>query len=635
MKLDKNLPAIIVRPEHPMSTEQFAAEELAKYLKQSIGIDATITHTLVEGAYPFVLGCPARNAAAGAFISAVDFAAQVPGPEGMYICISEEGTLIAGSNDDDNRNRGLLFAVYEYCERYLDCCFGAYTKPGTLGGEIVPTYDELILPDEIYYKAKCDLRGRGAGPQYNNWVWDAEHSLNISFFDYLVKNRYSSVSSWVGVYQQWKEMGLLPELEKRGLNVSAGHHHAQETWLPAYGNADIPIRYVEEHPDYFRLEEDGTRWRPKENERFGGQIVWCCNNDEMIEEVGKNIVNWLDKNPVVNSIGFPPNDFRAPQCCCEKCKGHTKMENYLRFGNHLIRRIRQDYPKVNLGVCAYGDLWDCPEDYVPEEGLSLAQTVWASSGLRKVGNPDGSGLIGTTVAENGEKFLDKMKKGVSFSEYYMGIYGNRHHIMPAADEIQAIDKYYVKKGFSGSGTQIECFNIWNNLLNFYCFGRTGYDTDLSLEDNIRAICRLFGKGADTVAEIFRIYENTLNGEATIDKAAIFFRDHVDAQKVYALFDKALDEAGANAAAANNVRLLRMAFRYTMLDDKEKEMDATTPEGREMIYMCRNFNSYLTKGGYGISVPVNYYLSKDCKFGFRMPEDEVPDLSKTDKWYAFV
>lgn len=210
MKLCNNTSVVIVLPENPLATEQFAAEELAKYLKQSIGIDAPITNKVGEGAYPFVIGCPARNAAACAFISAEDFAATVPGPEGLYISIGEQGTLIAGSEDGDGFNRGALYAVYEYLERYWNCCFGAYTKPGILGGEIVPTYDELTLPNEVYCKEKCDLITRGAILQYNNWVWDAEHELNASFFDYLVKNRYNAIATWVGIYEQWKDMGLLP-----------------------------------------------------------------------------------------------------------------------------------------------------------------------------------------------------------------------------------------------------------------------------------------------------------------------------------------------------------------------------------------------------------------------------------------
>ena len=632
MKLYQNLAAVIVLPADPMPTEQFAAEELAKYLKQTMGMEVPVADKAGEGVYTFVIGSPARNAAAAAFISAEQFVADVPGPEGIYINIGEQGTLIAGSDDGDTRNRGALYAVYEYCERYLDCCFGVYTKPGTLGGEIIPTYDELTLPNEVYCKAKADLPYRAAVVQYNNWVWDAEHGLNHSFFDFLTKNRYNTLLTWTGVYEQWKELGEMPELIKRGFSLNVGHHHAVDTWLPPYGNKDISTHYADEHPEYYRLNEDGSRWHPSESEKYAGQIVWCCSNDEMIEEVAGNVNRWIDKNPLVDTIGFWPNDFKDSLCCCEKCAGKTKMENYLSFGNKLARRVREVHPGVKVDIISYSDMWECPKDMEVDDALQLNHSVWATRVLRKIGNPDGSGIINTVYSENILNFR-KLMKHVVFYEYYMGIYGNRHYLMPAADEMQAMYKYYVENGIDGSGTQFECFNLWNNLLSFYCFARTAYDTNLSLEDNIRAIGRLFGKAADTIGEIFRIWEDTLNGEEVINKAAIFFKEHVDAEKIYSLFEKALDEAQDDGATANNVRLLRMAFRFTMLD--EDGLDATTEKGREMIYMCRNFNSYRTKGGYGIAIPFNYFLSKEMHFGFALPDDEVPDLSKTDRWYQFA
>jgi len=635
MRLHKNLSAIIVTPENPMPTEQFAAEELAAYLKKCIGIVAPIASIPETGKYTFILGCPDRNASASSIISSEDFIKNIPGPEGIYINIGDDATLIAGSEDGDGNNRGTLYAVYEYLERYLGCCFGAFANPEVAGGEIVPVYEELVLEPAIYTKDKADLSCRCAHPQYNNWAYDADHGLNTSFFDYLVKNRYNMLSLWTGIYDQWKEMGLLPELQKRGFAFSVGGHHAIETWLPPYGNKHNPIRYVEEYPAYFRLEEDGSRWHPAEDKRFGGQLVWCCSNPDGIAEIAKNIINWANDNPLVKSIGFSPNDFRAPQCCCEECSKHNKMENYISFGNKLIPQVRKVHPDLVVGLCSYTDLWDCPENMTMEDGLSLTQTVWASAangGLRACGNAEGRGIIGTKIADNMLKFR-KLTNNVIVYEYYMGNYGNRHRLLPAADEMQPIYKFYVENGISGSSTQIECFNIWNNLLNFYCFGRTAYDTDLSLEDQIQNIGKLFGKGASYVAEIFRIYEDTNKGDLPLNKASQQLRETIDAEKIYSLFDQALDAAMYDATAANNVRLLRMAFRYTMLD--REEVSVGDPECDELIYMSRNFNSYLTKGGYGIALPVNYFLNDKTLYDYRDPEGSVPDLSKTDKWYMFT
>ena len=80
MKLYKNLPAIIVIPNNPLPTEQFAAEELAAYLKKSIGLAATITTAPEAGKYAFIIGCPNRNDAASTVISSEEFTKTVPGP---------------------------------------------------------------------------------------------------------------------------------------------------------------------------------------------------------------------------------------------------------------------------------------------------------------------------------------------------------------------------------------------------------------------------------------------------------------------------------------------------------------------------------------------------------------------------
>ena len=634
MRLHKNLSASILIPQNPLATEQFAAEELAAYLKKSIGLTATITTAPEADKYAFIIGCPSRNASASAVINGEDFAKTVPGPEGIYINIGDDATLIAGSEDKDGRNRGTLYAVYEYLERYLGCCFGAFANPEVPGGEIVPVYDELVLENGTYSKAKADLPTRGAHIQYNNWAYDAEHGLNISFFDYLLKNRYNLLSTWTGVYDHWVDLGLIPELVKRGFSLCVGGHHAIETWLPPFGNKHNPIRYVEEHPTYFRLQEDGTRWCPTETNRFGGQMVWCCSNMEMIEEAARNIVKWVDDNPLVDHIHFAPNDFKAPQCCCDECSKHLNTENYVSFANKLISLVHKERPNVNITICSYSTLWHCPENMTMEDGLQLLQTVWAPLALGSIrccGNPDGSGMIGTNISDNMLKWR-KLTKDVIVYEYYMGNYGNRHRILPAADEMQAIYKFYVENGIGGGMTQIECFNIWNNPLNFYSFGRVAYDTDLSFEDQVQSFCKMFGNGADYVGEIIRIYENNNNGQVPLREASQLFIDTIDKEKVYALFDQALEAAGNDICAANNVRLMRMAFRYTMLD--REEVNIGDPECDELIYMCRNFNSYLTKGGYGIALPVNYYLTEAKLFNFRDPEGSVADLSKTDKWYMF-
>ena len=210
MILQKGKNAEIILPDDAAKCEVFAAEELAKYLKISFGITSRIQTDIEEadeGELSFLIGGPARNKLASRLISAVDFMEQVTGPEGMCICVKDDTVLLAGSKDGDGYNRGALYATYEFLERYVGCCFGAYSKPGVAAGEIVPQHRQLEIEDTTYIKGNSDLQYRTAIVQFNNWAGNADHSLTPVFIDWLAKNRYNRVLTWVSIYETIKDLG--------------------------------------------------------------------------------------------------------------------------------------------------------------------------------------------------------------------------------------------------------------------------------------------------------------------------------------------------------------------------------------------------------------------------------------------
>lgn len=210
----------------------------------------------------------------------------------------------------------------------------------------------------------------------------------------------------------------------------------------------------------------------------------------------------------------------------------------------------------------------------------------------------------------------------------MGVYPGRQRLVPMADEMQALCKRMVEKNIYGAKTQIELYNMWNNIMNFYTFGRTAYDTELTLEDNIRNLTRIFGAGAEYVAENIRYAEQVLDGQCEIMTAGVYLMNHIDKERVYANYDKALTAAEGDAAARNNIRMMRMAFRYSDLESREdytkdeigykslKHYDI--PERGELLYMRDHFDSYVSCDGYGIDIPVE---GEDNGF--------TPDI-----WYLF-
>ena len=606
MILTQNSVYQVVLPAEPTPREAFAAKELARYLQKSLQM------TPGNKGITILIGGPERNPAAKELISNEEFDQLLNAPEGICIKISGDRILLAGSQHQEDQERGTLYAVYEFLERYLGCSFAAYSAPDVDAGEIVSTYKTLELPEGQYIKSGADRPYRTAIVQYGDRAGNPLHSLNITFFDWLAKNRYNRLLVWASIYEAWLKAGLVEELEKRGLRLSVGHHESASLWMPYYGNAHFPEHYLETHPEYFRLEADGTRFKPQEPGDPFGQWIFCSRNTACIDQLSRNLIAWLKKNPQVDIITLWPNDGKRDQCHCKKCAPYSKIENYTYFQNEIAKRVAAVYPHIKIDMLIYVDLWECPEGAQLEPNLFIDEATWAKS-LRCCGKPDGSALIGTYFDENLQRWK-KTGAQVVYYDYYMGVYGNRQRIIPMADEIQSIWQDFIKKDIAGAGTQIECFNLWNHLANLYTFGRTGYDTSLSFEENLTALCRLFGEGAPYVAEAVRRMEEVLDGQVPIGDAGKYMIEHIDKEAIYALFDEAL-QAATQKRCRNNIRLMRMAFRYSELEAADRINQPTGEKVRyvafreyddptgELAYMAQFDSFYQSDIGYGIAFPV--------------------------------
>ena len=622
MLLTNNTPYSVLLPEDPTPREAFAGEELSKYLTRILG------HAPCEGGIPFVIGGPTRNAAAGEFISAEELATLLTGDEGYLIRITERGVLLAGSEGRDDDERGTLYAVYELLEGYFGCVFAAYSAPWVDAGEIVPTLSEVTLPEGDCLKAGADLSFRAAIPQYGCRAGNPKHGLNLAFIDYLAKNRYNRIYVWGSTYLGYCRLGVIEELTKRGIRLLVGHHEALWLFLPYYGNPCNSEHYIETHPEFFRLQADGTRFKPRTPDDHEGQWVLCSRNEECIETVARNMIEWMKKNPIVDMVSLLMYDGIAEGCCCPACAPYSKTENYLYFVREVAKRVAAELPYAKIQMGAYVDVWKCPENIVLSPNVMVMVSTWASFGLRMAGKPDGSCLVGTDYEDTIVGWHEKAGASVQYYDYHMGVFSNRQRVIPMADELQAIWRSMKEKGIDGSSTQMECFNLWNHLLNFYAFARTGYDTSLTLDDHIASLCRLFGEGGEEIAEILRHFEEVYDGQEDVAHGGIYLMQNADLPRVYRLFDAALEKA-VSARCRNNVRLLRMAVRHSELDtaDKTNEVWDWTGAHREyddptgeLAYIATNFESFKRNDpGYGIACPA---LNTDTK-GF------VPD-----RWYTF-
>ncbi len=631
MKLCTDSSIAIVTPKVTTTREAFAAEELKKYLGLIFpGLYAYIRtdeDNIVDE--KILIGGPEHNKLTANYISEEEFDKIVPGPEGMFIKAYGEDTLIlAGSSKNLNEfERGTLYSVYEFLERFLGCCFGAFVNPTIAGGEFVPQLDAYDLTGVEYIKSAADNTTRGSSVEY--FDKRVNHVLNRSYIDWMCKNRYISISLWAHSYEDYKKYGLIEEIEKRGMILSVGHHEAIPLFLPWEGNAYFPEHYYETHPEYYKLMEDGTRFQRDPVRPNFGSLALCNRNPELPGVIANNMLSWLEKNPFVTDISFMPMDGKKPQCCCEECSKYSKIENYGHLVNEIAKIVGKSRPDVKIGFLLYVDIWNHPEGLVMEPNVNVCMCVWHHTGLRNVGKADGSCIAGTFYEEDLKEWIAS-GANTTFSDYYMGVHSARQRYLPMADEIQAYWKLCMRIGAKGIGSQMEYYNFWNNIFNFYAFCRTGYDSNLTMEDNLKSFTRIFGKGGSYIAEIIRIAETTLEGQENHKRAGLYVMQNIDKKTCYELFEKAISEA-ETPAARNNVRMFRMAFRYSDLECEHTEIigqhgmvypkleKPVDPTG-ELYYIWKNYDSgYQQNPGFGVYFPL------DC--------DERPDYVP-DHWYQF-
>lgn len=623
MKITENKKAVcrISLPEQPTPRELFAAEELIYYIKEISGVDLDIS-----GDYQntIIIGGPARNKAAEDLIGINEFEKMVPGPEGFMIRIEEHALLLAGSSGHpDEQERGTLYAVYEFLEKYLGCSLCAYGKTGVDMGEYIPKKTDIELKPDTYVQESSHVGYRAAILQYGRWVGEPEHLLNERFISWLAKNRFNYIMTWSSVYEGFKKNGMLEEAEKRGILFNVGHHEAITMLLPHNGNEYFSEKYAITHPEYYKLLEDGTRYVVKDGD-YSGQLILCMRNEELIAQMVENIIIWSDANPQVGIISLWPYDGIHEQCCCDHCRIHSKSANYTHFVNEIVSRINKRKPNLKIDQISYLDLTECDTENL-SSSIIVDEALWHDD-IRTVGNPDGRCFADSVYEKN---ILQWKEAGASviYYDYLMGAYGCVQLWIPTGDEMQAVCKRFVEKGIYGLGTQMEVYNMWNNIFNFYSYGRTAYNVNLSMEDNLDLFCRIFGRGAEYIKKIIRLGEAIVDGQDRIGKIERDLMMQIDREKVYDLYEKAL-EAATDVVSRNNIRMMRMVFRYSDLEvnnpryQGETECHLSTAEDPtgELWYMNQHFDSFVSGNeGFGIAIPV--LKRSDVRF-------------EPDKWYLF-
>lgn len=125
----------------------------------------------------------------------------------------------------------------------------------------------------------------------------------------------------------------------------------------------VPRELFDEHPEYFRMDENGNRV-PDRN--------FCFSNPEVVDILARNaaiLAKKLYRAP--KDYYFWLDDARTATCHCPECRKKSFSDHQLNMMNRMLREIRKDDPEAKMCYLAYYEALPVPKTVKPDDGIFL------------------------------------------------------------------------------------------------------------------------------------------------------------------------------------------------------------------------------------------------------------------------
>lgn len=262
-------------------------------------------------------------------------------PEGFHLQSSGSAIYLYGEVDANGRDRGTLFAVYEFLEQVAGVRWyfadDKWYPPGT--GMLIPKRPTLELPQLDFTDAPA-LRQRVGGISYYSWPLERQ--------------------------QLWHPVLRFGDTRRHGTA-----NHTQIGWTDLYGKSN---------PEYFALSPDGRRQINFNNRTRSyiclshpGVLAQMLANIEEFDRTGKSSGAFGPHDPEPGCVHFSPNDGMTPKtvCHCDDCRpwlrpdgpfeGHSS-ELIFQFVKRYADAITSRWPGRRLAVLAYAHYKNPPRE---------------------------------------------------------------------------------------------------------------------------------------------------------------------------------------------------------------------------------------------------------------------------------
>jgi hypothetical protein len=541
---DGATPWKIVLPNEPTIVEKTAARELSEHLKLVTGASF---RTIAEKDVP----------AGGKSLVFVGNTAKAPKRNYKFdeILIKMDGghLILAG-----HEKRGCLYAVYSFLQDVVGVRWWAPEDT------FAPRKPTLVVADD----------------------------LNVSYAPQMISREMYHRNAQPTVFSaRMKGNGSLTP-EYGGAVRIVNFVHSFYTYLP-------PRKYFAAHPDWY-AEIGGKR----KHER--AQL--CLTNEEMTQELIKNVLETLRKNPDAKLVDVSQNDWHG-FCTCKKCKAIDDAEEshagtLISMLNKLAEAVEKEFPDVLVESLAYQYTRKPPKTIRPRDNVLIRLCTIECSFIQPLDGPQNQKFAADMEG------WSKLAKHLFIWDYttnysdYLGPHPNLRVLVPNV-------RYFVKHGAIGLFEEGEGddFCELKNWLLMRVMWEPSLDDGKLLDEFVR------GYYGETVAPLIKQYWDILIVQAKKERIYVGcsgttsakWIDLVTLNRVTEIMNKAVETAtrfyGPDSDELRRLRKSKMGVDHVWLsryyplrcEAREKKLPFLGPKdplnaAEEFAQLCKRFKT---------------------------------------------
>lgn len=309
-------------PDQASATLQFASAELAEYLEKMCSASFSIRNgnSNIESPVIRLVLSDGKN-------------------QDAYSISSDEKDIILTGHSE----RALLYAVYDFLER-LGC---QWLAPGFSfyngQAEFIPEQKKLCFPADLLIKEE---------PVFANRKLDVAEGRSLDaaslekIIEWMPKARLNALMIPLNMNQTGQIVwdgyrALIPELNRRGINIEVGQHGYQN-----FLNARMEEgKIFEMHPEWFGKD---INCQPSLSDEF----VFNIENREAVDYFIKNVLQYLSGHPEIKVLDIWPPDYAKWDECPEQelDMPHFRQACLL---EQVRKAVSKKFPDVRLQMIAF------------------------------------------------------------------------------------------------------------------------------------------------------------------------------------------------------------------------------------------------------------------------------------------